>query len=1097
MEDSYPFGGMDRIFLFILISGLSFSLCFINTASAEYDFPHKATIPVFQIENHVPEGRYIVTEDGAELPRLSGPEEEKAYVYAIYDGETFYLADGFFVNDEEINDPNAGPVEGVTLQFASGGCGNVADEDFGYNLIGFDAEEETPISVCVKNPETDVKLNLKITDFDETSVDLGWGILTVCRNTEDCDYVRHAFYKALHYDAYPGDIVLITELGDYVTNVYWYSSNITLDCQGALLWTEGPPIVIDGGNYNTIKNCVFPEPVHAAVAFINGASYNTLTDSTIFVLQYGVAISSSFYGYSDGSLQPHDNFIINNKIQTKGGSYGYNGIGVYLNDTYNNVIRGNTINTIDAVFSGFAFSDPDYIYATENYYPFNGIYGIVLEDSDNSVIDSNTVNYNTIHGIHLIESDNNMITNNTADGNGEIGILLEGSSYNTLVNNSARSNLEYGIAIGNGDYNTLNDNFVSCNREVDIAVYGTGNGGEENTCNVAENWNDTGAEGCTHSSTEQCPILVCQNNPCDFEDIDEAMSEAQPGDSILAIDGGVYSNVGMYADDVTLDCGTSRISGEGTGIYILEPVSGVTIKNCLIQYIDSGIELSNGASSNTLLNNVIYSSYAGIVADESPSNTIENNVVRDSNYGIVLAESLNNILKNNIIVESLEYGILVLEGSDNTQLIENQVLENVFGISLESDYNTLTRNTACYNSEIDLESYAGNNDYNKNICDNAVGGAVCEYVCGTVLVDEDIDEDGIIDTEDNCPEEYNPDQLDSDLDGPGDVCDACPSDAMDVCDPEASAGESIGTAGGSVSNPNGEVSITVPQGSLTQDTSISMTKVDEGTYGLDTTSGTGNSVYGYELLPSGQAFSPPASVVFSWNDDDNDGLEDLTGFNEQNFHIFRFEDPDYVPVTDACSVDPDCDTDANTITVELDHFSLYILMSPTDSDGDSVPDNWNGFNDKCAGTVRPESVPTQSLKPNHYAEIDGDFFLEVNDPELGITDGLSFDSTYGCSCEQILECKPGKNNGEIKYGCSPGTMNIWVQQTDWALECQEMTLQGSIVLFEGAEKPLDEDTDGDGILDTEDGDDDGDGIADMDDVLPEDKEQDGKPDWHK
>lgn len=37
----------------------------------------------------------------------------------------------------------------------------------------------------------------------------------------------------------------------------------------------------------------------------------------------------------------------------------------------------------------------------------------------------------------------------------------------------------------------------------------------------------------------------------------------------------------------------------------------------------------------------------------------------------------------------------------------------------------------------------------------------------------DIDGDGVLTANDNCPESYNPDQLDTDGDGSGDVCDAC------------------------------------------------------------------------------------------------------------------------------------------------------------------------------------------------------------------------------------------------------------------------------------------------------------------------------------
>ncbi|MCP3980203.1 MAG: hypothetical protein GY716_12935, partial [bacterium] len=44
------------------------------------------------------------------------------------------------------------------------------------------------------------------------------------------------------------------------------------------------------------------------------------------------------------------------------------------------------------------------------------------------------------------------------------------------------------------------------------------------------------------------------------------------------------------------------------------------------------------------------------------------------------------------------------------------------------------------------------------------------------LAGTDADEDGICDAEDNCPATANTDQLDTDADGDGDVCDVCPTD---------------------------------------------------------------------------------------------------------------------------------------------------------------------------------------------------------------------------------------------------------------------------------------------------------------------------------
>jgi hypothetical protein len=45
-----------------------------------------------------------------------------------------------------------------------------------------------------------------------------------------------------------------------------------------------------------------------------------------------------------------------------------------------------------------------------------------------------------------------------------------------------------------------------------------------------------------------------------------------------------------------------------------------------------------------------------------------------------------------------------------------------------------------------------------------------------IYIDEDADDDGIVDGEDNCPTDYNPEQGDADGDGLGDACDGCAKD---------------------------------------------------------------------------------------------------------------------------------------------------------------------------------------------------------------------------------------------------------------------------------------------------------------------------------
>ena len=200
----------------------------------------------------------------------------------------------------------------------------------------------------------------------------------------------------------------------------------------------------------------------------------------------------------------------------------------------------------------------------------------------------------------------------------------------------------------------------------------------------------------------------------------------------------------------------------------------------------------------------------------------------------------------------------------------------------------------------------------------------------------DTDDDGVCDDNDNCPSESNPDQNDVDSDTVGDVCDICPSDPADTCDPDRSAGCSIGSEGGTCSTPDGSVTITVPLGALDDETSLSISETGTS-YEVTTNLGNGTALFGVNIQPEGYVFNVPITIEFAWPDADNDGRLDGTSMNERNLIITK----DNVAVTDRCHQEPvdgqgaECDMNANTFTIQLQSLSVWALvyLHPTSGGG--------------------------------------------------------------------------------------------------------------------------------------------------------------------
>ncbi len=193
-----------------------------------------------------------------------------------------------------------------------------------------------------------------------------------------------------------------------------------------------------------------------------------------------------------------------------------------------------------------------------------------------------------------------------------------------------------------------------------------------------------------------------------------------------------------------------------------------------------------------------------------------------------------------------------------------------------------------------------------------------------------------------------------------------------------------------------------------------------------------STVFG-SLIGSDDQFQMTSSAIIAPptdTDTDDDGIPD----DEDNCPLT----PNPLQVDlDGDGVGDDCDncpTTANADQLDLDGdgFGDDCDLCKFDPDNDADGDSICGDTDICAATAIPESVPTDRLGTNRFAQTDASPAFETTAPKgggKGPRKSFSIADTRGCSCEQIITVLD-LGNGHTKFGCSISAMEDFVALVD-------------------------------------------------------------------
>ena len=226
-------------------------------------------------------------------------------------------------------------------------------------------------------------------------------------------------------------------------------------------------------------------------------------------------------------------------------------------------------------------------------------------------------------------------------------------------------------------------------------------------------------------------LYVGGSGPNNYTKIQNAINDANPGDTVFVYNGTYYENVNV---DKTInligeDRNITIIDGGGSNdvIYVTDGwvnISGFTIQNSGTKNKpnDSGVEI---ISNNTCIEyNIIHMNHIGIKLYYSNYNTIKDNIIVLNNRdGIDMERSDDNIIINNNISNNSNSGIFLYRSSNYNSIIDNNFSNNSYaGVMNCNSYNTIIGNNF-YNDGLFVFDA-----YHTNASNNTINGKPLVYL---------------------------------------------------------------------------------------------------------------------------------------------------------------------------------------------------------------------------------------------------------------------------------------------------------------------------------------------------------------------------------